>query len=192
LGRIAGPMTASVEDAALLMNALARPDARDFMCLPHQETDYAHELDALQIGRLKIGFLPDMKCGLPVHAEVRGAAEAAANALRTAGAQVEEMASFLTPEMLDGTARFFEARSHNDFMALPREQQARVLPFIAEWCTWRASSFTGRDVMQAYNMIMAMREAAVRACQRFDYVLSPTSPITAYEADLPAPGNNPR
>jgi Asp-tRNA(Asn)/Glu-tRNA(Gln) amidotransferase A subunit family amidase len=46
--------------------------------------------------------------------------------------------------------------------------------------------------MQAYTLVMAMREAAVRACERFDYVLSPTSPILAYEAELPAPGNDPR
>src|SRR4051812_34338316 len=31
MGRVAGPMTRSVADAALLMNALARPDPRDFM-----------------------------------------------------------------------------------------------------------------------------------------------------------------
>ena len=35
--------------------------------------------------------------------------------------------------------RFFEARSYNDFMQLPAEQRAKVLPFIAEWCTWRAA-----------------------------------------------------
>jgi aspartyl-tRNA(Asn)/glutamyl-tRNA(Gln) amidotransferase subunit A len=37
-----------------------------------------------------------------------------------------------------------------------------------------------------------MREAAVAACRRFDYVLSPTSPILAYEAESAAPGNDPR
>jgi Asp-tRNA(Asn)/Glu-tRNA(Gln) amidotransferase A subunit family amidase len=46
--------------------------------------------------------------------------------------------------------------------------------------------------MQAYGQVMAMREAAVAACQPFDFVLSPTSPILPYEAELPAPGNDPR
>src|SRR5882757_4728972 len=36
VGRVAGPMTRSVEDAALLMETLARPDARDCMSLPPQ------------------------------------------------------------------------------------------------------------------------------------------------------------
>ena len=192
MGRVTGPMTRDVEAAALMMNWLSLPDARDFMSLPFRPVDYAEGLESLDLKKLRIGFLPDMRAGLPVHAEVRAAAQAAARALAGAGAAVEEMQSFLTPEMLDGMARFFEARSHNDFVQLPPERQKKVLPFVAEWCTWRANSFSGRDVIQAYAQVMAMREAAVRACEPYDYVLSPTSPILPYEAELPCPGNDPR
>ena len=191
LGRVTGPMTRDVEAAAAMMNWLALPDARDFMSLPYRPVDYTAALDGLELKKLKIGFLPDMRAGLPVHAEVRAAAQAAAKALAAAGAQVEEMPSFLTAQMLDGIARFFEARSHNDFMQLPPERQQKVLPFIAEWCTWRAKDFTGRDVMQAFGHLMAMREAAVAACEPYDFVLSPVSPILPYEAELPCPGNDP-
>lgn len=34
MGRVAGPITRSVHDAAAMMNILARPDDRDFACLP--------------------------------------------------------------------------------------------------------------------------------------------------------------
>jgi aspartyl-tRNA(Asn)/glutamyl-tRNA(Gln) amidotransferase subunit A len=192
MGRVAGPMTRSVADAALLMNALARPDPRDFMSLPFQECDYLAGLEDLPAKGLRIGYLPDMKAGLAVHAEVRAAARAAAKALEAAGAIVDEMPSFLSAEMLDGMGRFFEARSYNDFIQLPLARQEKVLPFIAQWCSWRAQRFSGRDVMQAYTLVMAMREAAVAACARFDYVLSPTSPILPYEAESAAPGDNPR
>jgi aspartyl-tRNA(Asn)/glutamyl-tRNA(Gln) amidotransferase subunit A len=192
MGRVAGPMARSVKDAALLLNALSRPDARDFMSLPFRECDFASRLEDIDAKRLKIGFLADMKAGLPVVPEVRAAAESAAKALRAAGAEVEEMPSFLTPGMLDGMARFFEARSYHDYMQLTKAQREKVLPFIAEWCTWRAARFTGCDVMQAYGMVMAMREATVAACERYDYVLSPTSPILPYEAESAAPGDDPR
>ncbi len=185
-------MTRTVSDAALLTNVLSRPDPRDFMSLPEIDFDFSSGLDEIKPNRLKIGFLPDMNAGLPVHPEVRAAAQAAAKALSDAGAGVEEMQSFLTPEMLDGMTRFFEARSYNDYMQLPAPRRGKVLPFIAEWCTWRAERFSGRDVMQAYTLVMAMREAAVAACQRFDYVLSPTSPILPYEAESAAPGDDPR
>jgi aspartyl-tRNA(Asn)/glutamyl-tRNA(Gln) amidotransferase subunit A len=192
MGRVAGPMTRSVEDAALLMNVLARPDARDFMSLPHEKLDLTQELDALSPKGLKIGFLADMGVGLAVHSEVRAAAQAAAGALAGAGCIVEPIGSFLTRDMLDGMCRFFEARSYHDFMQLPAQRRERVLPFVAEWCSWRAQGFTGRDVMHAYASVMAMREAAVCASAGFDFLLSPTSPILPYEAELAAPGNDPR
>ncbi|TMQ08075.1 MAG: amidase [Deltaproteobacteria bacterium] len=191
MGRVAGPMTRTVADAALLLNVLSQPDPRDFMSLPFEDRDHVRGLDEIDVKQLKIGFLPDMKAGLAVDPEVRAAAQAAARALGDAGAVVEEIPSFLTPDMFDGMSRFFEARLHNDFMALTPERQQNVLPFIAEWCTWRAARFTGRDVMQAYNQVMAVREAAVFACEPFDYVISPVSPILPYEAELPAPGNDP-
>jgi aspartyl-tRNA(Asn)/glutamyl-tRNA(Gln) amidotransferase subunit A len=140
---------------------------------------------------LRIGLLTDMQVGLKVEPQVQAAVAAAAKALEKAGAEVHELESFLTPAMADGMCRFFEARSYNDFVQLPPERQAKVLPFVAEWCSWRARDFSGRDVMQAYGQVMAMREAAIAACQPFDFVLSPVSPILAYEAELPAPNDDP-
>jgi aspartyl-tRNA(Asn)/glutamyl-tRNA(Gln) amidotransferase subunit A len=190
IGRVAGPMTRSVADSAALMTLLSKPDARDFMSLPFQDIDFS-AIENLQVKGLRIGFLPDMKAGLPVNAEVAAAAAAAAKALADAGAQVEEMKSFLTPDLLDGMARFFEARSYNDYMQMPPAKQAKVLPFIIEWCTWRAKNYSGRDVMSAYNSYVALREAATKGCEPYDFVISPTSPILPYEAELPAPGNDP-
>ena len=46
--------------------------------------------------------------------------------------------------------------------------------------------------MAAYNSVMQMREAAVRACQPYDYVISPTSPILPYAAQACSPGEDPR
>ena len=191
LGRVVGPMTRTVSDAALLMSVIARPDARDYMSLPYREENFAG-ITPIDPQGLRIGLLPDMGVGLKVHAEVRAAAESAAAALARAGCAVDSMRSFLTEEMLDGVCRFFEARSYNDLMLLPAGQREKVLPFIVEWCSWRAARFSGRDVMQAYTLVMAMREAAVAASQLYDFILSPTSPIPPYEAELPAPGNDAR
>jgi aspartyl-tRNA(Asn)/glutamyl-tRNA(Gln) amidotransferase subunit A len=189
MGRVVGPMTRSVADAALLMNVIARPDARDFMALPYQELNFS-ALQPVEPRGLRIGFLPDMGVGLEVQPQVRAAAEAAATALAGAGCAVESIRSFLTDAMLDGMCRFFEARSYNDLMQLTAGKREKVLPFVAEWCSWRAARFSGRDVMQAYTQVMAMREAAVVSLQPYDFILSPVSPIVAYEAELPAPGND--
>src|SRR5258706_11119806 len=68
IGRVTGPMTRDVAASAALMNLLSKPDARDFMSLPFAGIDFS-AIDGLQLKGLRIGFLPDMKAGLPVHAE---------------------------------------------------------------------------------------------------------------------------
>jgi Asp-tRNA(Asn)/Glu-tRNA(Gln) amidotransferase A subunit family amidase len=45
IGRIVGPMTRDVASQRVLMNLLARPDARDFMSLPYEEIDFQKELE---------------------------------------------------------------------------------------------------------------------------------------------------
>ena len=191
MGRIAGPMTRTVRDAAMLMEQVTRPDVRDYMNLPYQPQDYAAQLEGLDVKGLRIGLLTDMGVGLMPDPQVQAAAVAAARALQAAGAVVEPMGSFLTSEMLAGMCAFFEARSCNDVMSMNEAQRARVLPFILEWTTYRAPFFTGREVMAAYNQVMAMREAAVRAVAAYDFVISPTSPILPYEAGLPGPNDDP-
>ena len=191
LGRVAGPMTRSVRDAALLMNVLTGPDVRDFMSLPAQAMEYRMAVDGLSPKALRIGLLPDMGVGLPVDPEVKAAVEAAAQALRTAGAYVDVVESFLTQEMLDGMFTFFEARSYNDVSALDEATRSRILPFIVEWCTWRAKDFTGSQVMAAFNQVVAMREAATRFAADYDFVLSPTSPLLPYSAEVESPTRDP-
>src|SRR5215470_13733205 len=44
LGRVTGPMTRTVTDAALAMVSLTRPDPRDYMAMPYQEIDWPASL----------------------------------------------------------------------------------------------------------------------------------------------------
>jgi len=192
LGRVAGPMTRSVRDSAMLMSVIAGADRRDWMGLPHQPIDYAAQLEGLSARGLRIGLITDMKAGLPVDPQVSAGLASAARALEAAGAIGEPLASFLTPQMLDGVCAFLEARSNLDVSAMPADQRERVLPYIVQWATWRADGFSGRDVMAAYAQLMAMREAAVRAVGRFDFLLSPTAPIVSYGATQHSPTDDPR
>lgn len=192
MGRCAGPMTRTVRDTALLMAAITRPDPRDYMSLPYQEVDYAAGLDGLSAKGLRIGLIRAMGAGLEPEPAVLAAADAAAAALAGAGAEVVETPSFLTGDMLEGICRFFEARSYNDVAALTPEARARILPFVVEWCTWRAGGFSGAEVMAAYMQVVAMREAAVKAVAAFDFVLSPVAPVVSYPAEAHSPSEDPR
>lgn len=187
-GRVAGPMTRSVADAALFMEALSLPDARDHMSLPFQRIDWS-ALDR-DVRGLRIGLHLDAGVGLPVEPEVRAAVEAAARAFEAAGAIVEPLAPFMTREMLDGQDRFWRARAYADIAALPEERKAKILPFIRAWAE-SAAPFSGQDVYTGFAQSMALRKATEAATRRFDYVLSPTAPIVAFDAELPSPTNDP-
>src|SRR3954466_15835190 len=93
LGRVTGPMTRDVLDAALLLNQIAKPDVRDYMSLPREQPDYAATLEQFAPKGLRIGFLADMGVGLAVDPQVLAAAEAAARALAGAGCEVQSMRS---------------------------------------------------------------------------------------------------
>ena len=190
-GRCAGPMTRSVEDAALMMMVLTQPDARDCMALPPQFIAW-EQLDAgmERLRGLRFGLLLDAGCGLPVDPEVRQAMERAAALLEQAGAIVEPMAPFLSRDMLDGMDHFWRMRSHMDLQALPAAQRDQVLPFIRHWAD-SAAKLTAPALFAAQHQFFRTRQATVHACAAFDYVLSPVAPITAFAAELAAPTDDP-
>lgn len=190
-GRCAGPMTRSVADAALMMQALAHPDARDSMGLPAQEIAWdGFGMDPGQVRGLRIGLLLDAGCGLPVQPEVRAAVEQAARWLEAAGAHVEPMRPWLTPGMLDGLDQFWRMRSHMELQALSAAQRDAVLPFIRDWAD-SASALTAQQLFTASQQSHLVRVATVRATLPYDYVLSPVAPVTAFPAHLPCPTNDP-
>src|SRR5258708_14839931 len=105
VGRVAGPMTRTVDDAAMMMNVLSRPDRRDGMSLPAHESNWK-ALDKSP-RKLRIGLMLDLGVGQPLEKEVREVAVKAAKAFESAGAVVTEVAGILTREMLHGLANFW-------------------------------------------------------------------------------------
>ncbi len=184
MGRVAGPMTRSVTDSALMMNVLSHPDARDHMSLPYEAFDWLN-LDR-DVKGLRFGLMLEAGCGLPVDPEVTEAVKAAARTLEQAGAIIEPMKPFLTRTMLDGVDHFWRMRARIDLMALPPARRAKVLPYIAGWAM-SSEGQTGEQVFQNFGQFMAMRAAANNASLAYDYVLSPTAPNVAYAAELPSP-----
>jgi aspartyl-tRNA(Asn)/glutamyl-tRNA(Gln) amidotransferase subunit A len=187
-GRVAGPMTRSVADAALMMSVLAQPDARDTMSLPAQDIDWSGI--EIEVRGLRLGLWLDAGWGQAVESETRAAIEAAARRFEAAGAHIESVAPFCTRAMAEGLDRFWRMRSWLDYAALPPERQARVLPYIRQWIA-RGATLTGADVFTGYSQMAALREAAVAATAPFDALLAPVSPVARFPADWASPINDP-
>jgi aspartyl-tRNA(Asn)/glutamyl-tRNA(Gln) amidotransferase subunit A len=187
LGRVVGPMTRTVADSALLMAELSKPDWRDHMGLPPASIDW--HAPPLEPTGLRIGLHLEAGSGLPTDPEVKAAVEAAAKVFAAAGAKIEPLEGFLSPDMLHLQDLFWRVRSWVDFSGLSHARQASVLPFIADWCRGGAD-VSGATVIKAVNNYMAIRAAAVKATQPFDYVLSPVSPVPTYPAEWETPTND--
>lgn len=188
LGRVAGPITRTVADAALAMSVLSLPDARDYMSLPPAAIDWTAE--PLPLRGLKLGLCFDTGIGSPPETEVVEAVTAAARLFEAAGAIVEPLGPYLTPEMLDGLDKFWRARFSSDTAGMSAAQRAKILPYILAWIEGGAH-LSGQDVYRGFAQIPAMSHAAQRATAPFDFVLSPVWPVVSFPAEYASPLNDP-
>src|SRR3954468_21508775 len=188
VGRVAGPMTRTVDDAAIMMSVLSRPDRRDGMSLPGVEINWK-ALDKSP-RKLRIGLMLDAGTGQALEKDVRGVAVKAAKAFESAGAVLTEVDGILSREMLDGLDDFWRARMWSDLSLLPPEQRAKALPYILSWAETGAK-LSGVDVVRGFNATMAIRAAAAKLFCELDYVISPVSPVVNFPAEFAAPLNDP-
>src|SRR3954465_12264435 len=84
VARCAGPMTRTVDDAALMMSVLSKPDHRDGMSLPVQDIEWTNVSVTLKGKR--VGLLLDAGAGMPVEPEVKAAVETVAKFFAGEGA----------------------------------------------------------------------------------------------------------
>ena len=188
VGRVAGPMTRIVDDAALMMSVLSRPDRRDGMSLPPNDINWK----ALEKSprKLRIGLMLDAGVGQALEKDVREVAVKAAKAFESAGAVVTEVDGVMTREILDGLDNFWRARMWDDLSKLTPAERAKALPYIQQWAETGAK-LSGVDVVRGFNATMAIRAAAAKLFFEIDYVISPVSPVVNFAAELAAPLNDP-
>ncbi len=83
-----GPMSRTVRDSAMLMNVIAKPDARDWHALPYDPTDYAAELETGVRGK-RIAFSPRLGWVQKIVPDVEALVAAAVKRFEAMGAHVE-------------------------------------------------------------------------------------------------------
>ena len=188
VGRVAGPMTRIVDDAALMMSVLSKPDRRDGTSLPPDNINWK----ALEKSprKLRLGLMLDLGVGQALEKPVREVAVKAAKAFESAGAVVTEVNGILTREMLDGLDDFWRARMWDDLEKLTPQERGKALPYIHQWAE-KGAKLSGVDVIRGFNMTMAIRAAAAKLFCDLDYVISPVSPVVKFGAELASPFHDP-
>jgi aspartyl-tRNA(Asn)/glutamyl-tRNA(Gln) amidotransferase subunit A len=188
VGRVAGPLTRTVDDAALMMSVLSKPDRRDGMSLPPDTINWkAHDKSPR---KLRLGLMLDPGVGQVLEKTVREVVVKAAKAFESAGAVVTEVDGILTRDMLDGLDNFWRARLWDDLVKLTPAERGKALPYIHKWAE-RAEKLSGVEVIRGFNATMAIRASAARLFCDLDYVISPVSPVVNFPAEFASPINDP-
>jgi len=189
VARCAGPMTRTVDDAALMMTVLSKPDHRDGMSLPVQDIDWINL--ATDVKGKRIGLLLDAGAGMPVDPEVKAAAEHVAKVFTGQGAVVEPIQGIMSRAILDGLDKYFRAKSWAmDLEQLSTGERAKIHPYTRQWAEG-GEKLSGADVIRGFNQSMELRRVAGLLFASLDYVISPTAPIPAFAAERASPGDDP-
>jgi aspartyl-tRNA(Asn)/glutamyl-tRNA(Gln) amidotransferase subunit A len=173
-----GPHTMSVADAALAMNVMKRPDARDWTSLPPDHSDYTADLEH-GIAGLRIAFSPTLGYA-QVHPEVARAVRAAVDHLATLGAHVQEVdPGFDDP--LEITTGLWFVGAHTVWSTLNPEQQELTDPdFRAEAELGAAYSALAVQQLQLRRGELGSRMR--QFMQRHDLLVTPSVAVPAFEA----------
>jgi aspartyl-tRNA(Asn)/glutamyl-tRNA(Gln) amidotransferase subunit A len=188
VARVAGPMTRTVDDNALMMSVLSLPDHRDGMSLPVQDIAWM-DLSSNLKGK-RIGLQIDAGVGLPVEPEVKAAVEKAAKWFESQGAIVEPVAPMMNRDILEGLDKFFRARSWGDIEPLPAAQRNKIHAYTLQWAEGGAK-LSGVEAIRGFNQSFELRRLAAQLFGGIEFLLSPTAPVPAFDAEKCSPNNDP-
>ena len=174
-----GPHTMSVRDAALMMNVLKQPDARDWTALPPDGRDYLVGLEDGVAG-LRVAWSPTLGYAKNVHPEVAAACERAVQLLADLGARVEAVdPGFDDP--LEITTGLWFVGAWTLWNTLTPAQQAVTDPdFRAEAAF--GERFSALEIQRLNLRRGALGSHMRQFMQRFDLVVTPSVAVPAFDA----------
>ncbi|HUE11478.1 MAG TPA: amidase [Steroidobacteraceae bacterium] len=174
-----GPHTMSVRDAALVLNVLARPDARDWTSLQPDARDYMAGLEDGVRG-LRMAWSSTLGYARNVNSEVAAACARAARRLAELGAHVEAVDPGIE-DPLEITCGLWFLGAWTLWNTLSSEQQALTDPdFAAE--SRLGSGLSALEVQQLHMRRGALGSHLRQFMQRFDVLITPTVAVPAFEA----------
>ena len=177
-----GPMTRTVRDAALMLNAIAGADDRDRLSLPTSHPDYLQAIEG-DIHGLRVAWSADLGFAV-VDPQVKQITAAAVAAFSELGCHVEE----INPGF-DNPGEFFQYFFYvnigtmlQDYPGYERQIDPQLLANIAE-----VKGVSGQD----YARVMLRRGAIFDKIQRlfatYDVLLCPTVAVPPFEVGIEGP-----
>lgn len=165
-----GPLSRSVADAALVMQAIAGYDPRDPVSIRAEIPNYAGALDA-PTATLRIG-VPHDPYYLRLDPEIESAME---TALEVLGGLSADFADIILPDTPDFGILLAEAHAYHDEYLDIAENHARYDPATLERIV-AAGGFSAAEYIDARRELVLARNAVAAVFEDVDLLVTPTTP----------------
>ena len=181
-----GPITRTVADAALMLNVLAQPDARDWHALPYDPRDWRMGLDGGVAG-LRIAYSPNLGYA-QVDPEVERIVRDAVSLFTELGATVEEKSPGFESPLPIFVSHWFSGAA---FLVngIAKDKRKLVDPGLLEVAE-QGARITAAEVIDAQLKRAALGMQMNLFHRDYDLLVTPTLATTAFEVGKEFPEKN--
>ncbi|AWF82486.1 amidase [Microbulbifer sp. A4B17] len=186
-----GPLASTVEDCALMMNVISEPDYRDIRGIPRRKFDFLAAIGGRQVAgikKLRIAYSPSLGYANPDPIVERSVSDSVM-LFQELGADVVAV----DPDIDDPSAAFgclFCAGIASILRAMDSTRRQLVEPQLLE-----VAEQADKISLPDYLDVLKWRDNFVERLQlfflKYDLLVTPTLPITAFAAGVNVPENNP-
>ncbi|MDQ2075628.1 amidase [Marinimicrobium sp. ABcell2] len=179
----AGPLSWTVADCALMMNVLTEADHRDTYAIPRRGIDYTANLEDGVKG-LRIAYSPNLGY-VDVDSDVEKAVAQAADVFAELGAHVVRAdPGFSDP--LPAFGHLFYGGAANALRELGPKKRSLMDPELVKVAE-KAGRLSMLDYLGALNEARMLRERMANFFNKYDLLLTPTLPLTAFKTGREVP-----
>ena len=182
-----GVITRTVDDGARMLNAVTKPDPRDWYALPPSEDDYSHRKGDGLTGKKFGMYLGNSK--IDTDPEVAKAVRNVARLIEDAGGVVEEVTLPIEDAFGIFIAHWYAGAQHL-VNQLPNERRHLVDKGLLD----AAQKGARLDIATHYGAIFARQrfgEKLQAFVRQYDALITPTLPILAFEVGREIPAGRP-
>ncbi|MEU9134545.1 amidase [Streptomyces sp. NPDC048404] len=182
-----GPMTRDAADAALMLDAIGAPDARDWSAQAPAGGSFVDALGAGVRG-LRVAFSPSLGGQVAVAPAVAAAVRRAVERLAGLGAHVTET----DPDFADPVEAFHTLWFSGAARVIQRfgaDRRALLDPGLRE-ISGVGARFSALDYLAATDVRMALGRRMSLFHTSYDVLITPTLPLTAFEAGAEVPARS--
>jgi amidase len=179
-----GPMGRTVEDAALLLSALAGPDRRVPISLPEPGAAFAPPLGE-GIDAPLVAWAPDAGRTMPFEPRIPEIVQASRSTFEAIGCRTEPA----FPDLSDAREVFFTMRAHLYAAELGSllDEHRRAMKDTVVWNIEQGIGLSQPQIARAERLRTELVRSVVGFFDRFDFLVMPVTQVSPFDVGLEFP-----